>query len=250
MPMDPFALLFESRFTWAALVAALAGLVRGFSGFGAALIFIPLGGMLYDAKTAVLILWTIDAVGTLPFLPPHLGRARWREVVPLLIGSTIALPAGLWILVHGDPYWMRWAVCGFVLLSTLGLASGWRYQNEPSPGMTLAVGGVAGFFSGAVGIGGPPLVLFWLGGQTNPTQARSNIFAYFATTTLTSLAAYIWQGIFTIPILILGLALVPVYTAALFAGDRLFRQTGETGFRRAAFWLCGLAAVFGMPIWN
>ena len=29
-----------------------------------------------------------------------------------------------------------------------------------------------------------------------------------------------------------------------------FRQTGETGFRRIAFCLCGLAAVFGMPIWK
>ena len=34
----------------AALVAALAGLARGFSGFGAALIFIPLGSALASAK--------------------------------------------------------------------------------------------------------------------------------------------------------------------------------------------------------
>jgi len=242
--------LVDSRFFWVALVAALAGLVRGFSGFGAALIFVPLGGMVYDAKTAVLLLWIVDGCGALPFLPPHLRRARWHEVVPLVIGSTIAMPAGVWILTHGDPYWLRWAVSGVVLLSTLALASGWRYHRAASLGMTISVGGAAGLSSGAVGIGGPPLVLFWLGGQANAAQARSNIFAYFAVTTLTAMAAYLWQGILTPAIVLLGLALVPIYVAALFAGDRVFRHSGETGFRRMAFWLCGLAAILGMPVWN
>ncbi|MGE0223760.1 MAG: sulfite exporter TauE/SafE family protein [Acetobacteraceae bacterium] len=247
--LDCTALL-DSRFGWAVGAAALAGLVRGFSGFGAALMFIPLCGILYGPKVAVLALWVIDAVATLPFLPPHLKRAAWTEVGPLLIGSTLLLPFGTWVLAHADPYPLRWAVSAMVIGSTLALASGWRYRSAPTPAVSLAVGGVAGFTNGSVGIGGPPLVLFWLGGRSASTIVRSNIFAYFAITTVITLALYAWYGIFTAPIVVLGIALLLPYAGALFLGDRLFRRSTDAGFRRLALWLCAAAGVMGLPIWS
>ena len=243
--------LFDGRFGWALAFAALAGLVRGFSGFGAALIFVPLGGMLYGPVIAILLLWIIDSAGTLPVLAPHLRRANWREVIPLLIGSAALLPAGTWVLAHGDPKPLRWGVCLFVLACTLALASGWRYRNAPGVGMSLAVGGLTGFTNGSVGVGGPPLVLFWLGGQSNNALiVRSNIFAYFAVTTVIALGLYIWHGLFTTGIVLVGATLTPVYTLSLLAGDRLFRGASDALFRHIAFWICGLAAIAGLPIWR
>jgi len=240
----------DSRFPWAVAIAALAGLVRGVSGFGAALMFIPLCGILYGPKVAVLALWVIDAAATAPFLPPHLRRATWGEVGPLLVGSTALLPLGVWVLAHTDPTPLRWGVSGMVLASTLALASGWRYQSVPTKAVSLAVGGVAGFTNGSVGIGGPPLVLFWLGGRSGSALVRSNIFSYFAITTMITLALYAWHGIFTLPIIILGLALLLPYAAALTLGDRLFRRVTDSGFRRLALWLCAAAGLMGLPIWS
>ncbi len=242
--------LFDSRFFWAVAIAALAGIVRGFSGFGAALIFVPLAGALYEPRVAILVLWVIDALGTVPYLPHHFRRAYWPEVWPLTIGSAAAMPFGVWTLVHIDPMPLRWAVCGVVLASTLALASGWRYQRTPTRAMALGVGGFAGFTNGALGIGGPPLVLFWLGGQTDAARARSNIFAYFALTSAIALGLYLWRGIFTWPILALALALLPAYAIPLRLGDKLFRRSSERLFRRIAFWICGVAAVMGLPIWG
>ncbi len=242
--------VFDSRFPWALAIAALAGLVRGFSGFGAALVFVPLAGALYDPRVAILILWVIDALGTAPYLPYHFRRAYWPEVWPLTIGSTIALPLGVWVLVHVDPVPLRWAVCGMVLVSTLALASGWRYHRTPARAMSLAVGGFAGFTNGAIGIGGPPLVLFWLGGQTDAARARSNIFTYFALTSAITLGLYLWRGIFTLPILAVSLALLPAYAFSLIVGNRLFRRASEALFRRIAFWICGAAAAMGLPVWG
>ena len=61
------AALAEQRLYVAMAVAALAGLVRGFSGFGAALTFIPLASMVYDPRVSIVALWVVDALGTLPF---------------------------------------------------------------------------------------------------------------------------------------------------------------------------------------
>ena len=242
--------LADARFPWALLAAGLAGLVRGFSGFGGALVFVPLAGALYDPKVAILVLWVMDTLATVPFLPTHFRRAYWPEVMPLLAGSMLALPLGVWVLVHGDPVSLRWAVCGAVLASTAGLASGWRYRRAPGRAISALVGGIAGFGNGAVGIGGPPLVLFWLGGQSDSAQARSNIFAYFALTGAATLVLFMWEGIFTAPAFALGIALLPAYGVPLFLGDRLFRHASETMFRRVAFCICGAAAAMGLPIWG
>ena len=242
--------LFDARIAGAAGFALLAGFVRGFSGFGGALMFVPLCGLLYDPRVAVVSLWVIDACSTAPILPPHLRRAAWREVVPLLIGSMVALPLGVWILAHSDPQPLRWAICIMVLASTAALATGWRYQQAPTTPVSLAVGGVAGFTNGAVGIGGPPLVLFWLGGRSDSSLVRSNIFAYFAVSTVLTLGLYAWYGLFTRPLVLLGLALVPFYAAGLAAGNRLFRRASDTLFRRIALWLCAASALLGLPLWH
>ncbi len=242
--------LFDSRFAWAAAIAALAGLVRGFSGFGAALMFVPLCGILYGPTVAVLALWVIDAFATAPIVTRHLKRATWRELGPLLIGSTVLLPFGVWVLAHSDPDPLRWAISGMVLASTVALASGWRYRRAPTMAVSLAVGGVAGFTNGAVGIGGPPLVLFWLGGRSDTGLVRTNIFAYFAITTVITLALYAWHGIFTGSIILLGFALLPLYGLGLFLGDRLFRGASDVVFRRVAFGLCAVSGVLGLPIWQ
>lgn len=249
--IDPAWLaLIDQRFAWAAAAAALAGLVRGFSGFGAALTFIPLASLAYEPRVAIIALWVVDAIGTTPFIAPHLRRAAWREVGALLGGSLVAMPAGVWVLANAAPEPLRWAVSLFVLASTVALASGWRYQSRPTIPVSVAVGGFAGFTNGAVGIGGPPLVLFWLGGQSSAAQARSNIFAYFALSTLIGFGLYLWQGIFTMPILVFGILLTPFYMIPVKLGDRLFRRGSETLFRRVAFLLCGAAGIVGLPIWN
>ena len=62
-----FAATFADPRTYAAMaVSILAGAVRGFSGFGSALIFVPLMSAIYDPRTAA---------GTLP-ADRFRGRAR------------------------------------------------------------------------------------------------------------------------------------------------------------------------------
>jgi uncharacterized membrane protein YfcA len=224
--------ILEPRLAAAALVVALAGLVRGFSGFGAAL------------------LWVIDGIGAIPYLPPHFRRADWRDVSLLAAGSLASMPFGTWVLTHGDPYWLRWGVCGTVLVCTLGLASGWRYRGKPSAAATVAVGAGAGFSNASVGIGGPPLVLFWLSGQTDAARARSNIFAYFAISSAIALTLYLWHHAFTARVALQGALLMPIYVGGLYFGNKLFAFGTETLFRRFAFGLCGLAALIGMPLWG
>jgi uncharacterized membrane protein YfcA len=61
------AAIADHRFWLAVGIAALAGLVRGFSGFGSALIYIPLVAAVYAPRVAAVTLLLIDTFGAAPF---------------------------------------------------------------------------------------------------------------------------------------------------------------------------------------
>ena len=61
--------------------AFIAALARGFSGFGAALIFLPLAATVVDPKVASPLLLITDAVLAVGFIPNAFRNADKREVV-------------------------------------------------------------------------------------------------------------------------------------------------------------------------
>jgi uncharacterized membrane protein YfcA len=96
------AALADHRFIAAVAVAALSGFVRGFSGFGSALIYIPLIAAVYEPRIAAPTLLLIDLAGSAPFTIREFPRCNWREVGPITIAAALAAPVGAMALVLVD----------------------------------------------------------------------------------------------------------------------------------------------------
>jgi len=168
--------------TFALLLAITfaASLARGFSGFGAALIFIPLVSALVGPKTAVPLLLVTDGLMTAGMIPGAVRRADRRDVFTMAIGAVVGVPAGTWLLTSLDPVVLRWCIVALAAAMLALLLSGWRYRGRPKPPLTVLVGLVSGFFSGAAQVGGPPVVAYWLGSTTAAAPVRANIVLFFA----------------------------------------------------------------------
>lgn len=254
--MQPFSALLASfdwsdpRLYWVAGVAVLAGFVRGFTGFGSGMIFIPAASAIYDPVVAIVLLFLIDTAASTPVLPPHFRNCRWREVGPMALAASIAFPFGLMFLLRVDPETTRWVLSLFILAATGAMASGLRYKGEPRMAQTFAVGSAMGFLSGAIGLGGPLIVLFWLGGPEHAARVRSNIFAFFGAFSVVSLIGYWWSGMFTPARLLGALALLPLYAGAMAIGSGVFRRSTDDSYRRAALALCAAIAVATLPFWR
>ena len=241
----------EQRFLLAAAAAVLAGLVRGFSGFGPAMVFTPVASALYGPAVAVPVLFLVDVVMTVPMVTRAVRQCHWREVLPISAGAAATIPLGVWMLVRTEPTLLRWLLCTAILVAVAALASGWRYRDKPSLAVTLGTGGLSGFGGGFAGLYGPPIILFWLGGSSQAATVRANIFAYFALITVVAGASLSYAGLFTRDVLWLALLLMPVYAVALWLGAQLFRRSSrETVYRWLALTLCTLAALAGMPLWG
>lgn len=228
-------------------VAFVASIARGFSGFGAALIFMPLASTVATPQTAAALLLIVDFIFAAPFIPNAWKHADRKAVALMALGALATVPLGTYALTRLDPVTTRWIIVAFVISLLVLLISGWRYRGKAHPAATIGVGGVAGFCSGLAQTGGPPVVAFWLGRPIAGAIVRANIMLYFAVSGVFSFASYSAGGLLTADILKLSLFVGPTYGFGLFLGARLFGVASDALFRRVCYALIALAALVSLP---
>jgi uncharacterized membrane protein YfcA len=232
-----------------AAAAALAGLVRGYTGFGAAMVFVPVAAVVYGPAVAVPLVFLIDVPPTVPLVLASLRRSDGRGVAWLAAGAAVAIPFGVWGLKVLPVELMRWIIALVILAAVATLATGWRYRQRPGRAVSFAVGGASGLLGGMASLYGPPVILFWLSGQDDPRRVRANVMLYFGFTTIISGVSLWAGGFFDREVLLGALALAPIYGAMIWAGSHAFRVLPEGLFRPCAMMLIAAAAIGAMPVW-
>jgi hypothetical protein len=243
-------LLHEPRFIAAVAIAVVAGLVRGFTGFGSALIYMPLISAIYGPRLAAPTLLLIDTLCSLPFAIKAVPDCNWREVRLVMATGVLGVPLGVAALVYIDAIALRWFIAVLVLIAVAMLASGWRYHGRPTVAASLGVGALSGFGAGAVQIGAPPLLVYWLGGQNSATTVRANIMVYFIMQGVLTFVAYLYGALFSAPALALALLLGVPFGAALATGAHFFRGTSDAFYRRLAYVIVAVAGLASLPIFD
>lgn len=231
-------------------VAFVAGLARGFSGFGGALIFMPLASALVGPKVASVALLVTDMVMSAGMLPNGWRHANRREAFVMLSGAAVGVPLGAAALALLPSLTLRWGICLMVIAMLALLASGWRYRGKPKTPLTVFVGLLAGLFGGAAQLSGPPVVAYWLGGALPVNRMRASIVLYFGLSSFLSAAAYYASGLFVAQVFTVALIAGPSYGLAVFLGSKLFGLANEETFRRICLGLIAAAALLGLPLFN
>lgn len=240
--------LVDARLALAIAAVLIAGGLRGFSGFGAAMVVMPALGGLYGPVTAIVVLTLIDAVASLPLLVGAVRLCRWRDIGWLLLPFGVTLQLGIAILATADPLALRIAMAVLILAAVAALATGWRLRRPPSAGRTVAVGSAAGLMGGATGIAGPPIILFWLAGQDDGPVVRANVIVFFALTSVFTLATLASRDLFAAEAVVLAGLLLPAYAGAIGLGAYLFRRSRPERFRPLALGLVALIALASLGL--
>lgn len=240
----------DRRFVMAVAVAIFSGVVRGFSGFGSALIYIPLTAAIYDPLTAAVTFVLIDMATGISFVIGAWNKTRWGEVLILAAAAIASAQFGTLILQYADPTLLRWSICLLVALIVGVLVSGFRYEGKPHLAVTIAVGLFAGVLGGAVQISGPPIVIYWLGSMHDVTVVRASLISYFGLFSAGSVATYYFHGLLTAKLLALAILLGPLHIVAMWAGGKAFHLATPDTYRRVAYVVIIMSAIFGMPLFD
>src|SRR5690348_4932891 len=159
-------------------IAFISGTARGFSGFGLALIFMPLASSLASPRLVAALLLVIDFIAATPLIPNAWKHADRKATAIIVVGALIGVPVGTFLLTRLDPVTTRWIISGFVSALLVLLLSGWRYHGKDHVALSVGIGSLSGFCSGLAQTGGPPIVGYWLGRPVKPEIARANILLF------------------------------------------------------------------------
>lgn len=235
---------------WLLLAIALAGIVRGFTGFGTALIFVPVAGIFLPPEVVVGVITLTGIASTSALLPRAWSHADRREVGILAFAALVTVPLGLWLMARLDPVSIRWVVAAVGTGTLAALITGWRFSGQVGRPMLVAIGALAGVIGGLTGLTGPVVILFYLAGQAVAQSVRANTILFLAALDVVIVVNLLLRGAINGQIFLLALILaVPYFITSLF-GQSLFDPRNERLYRWAAYAVIGLAVISGLPIWG
>lgn len=230
------------------VIGFVSGTARGFSGFGAALIFMPLASSMASPRLVAAVLLIIDFVAAMPLVPNAWWRADRKATAIIVLGALIGVPVGTSLLSRLDPVTTRWIISASVCALLVLLLSGWRYRGKDHLALSVGIGSLSGLCSGLAQTGGPPIVGYWLGRPIKPEIARANIVLFFAASDCFSVVSYLFAGLISLDTIRFSLLVGPAYAIGVAAGVSLFGRASERLFRTICHVLIALAVITGLPL--
>jgi hypothetical protein len=229
-------------------IAFISATARGFSGFGSALIFMPLASSIAAPRLVAAVLLVIDFIAATPLVPNAWRQADRKATAVMVVGALIGVPIGTYFLSRLDPVTTRWIISCFVGALLLLLLSGWRYRGKDHVALSVGIGALSGFCSGLAQTGGPPIVGYWLGRPVLSKVARANIVLFFGASDFFSIVSYAASGLINRDAILFSLLVGPIYAAGIGCGTLLFGRASEAVFRGICYALIAAAVLFGLPI--
>jgi uncharacterized membrane protein YfcA len=212
-------------------VVAGAALVQQISGFGFALLSVPLMALLIDAKDAVVLAALFGlASSTLLVARAHHGVV-WPVAWRMLASAAVGMPLGLVVLLAVDEGVLRLIIAAAVLIFVAVLLTGFTVRGR-GRGVDVAAGFVSGVLNTSVSTNGPPLVLALQARGLGPAEFRGTISAVFVGSSLVGNLLLAAAGRWTAEVgrgLLIG---APALVIGWLIGHRLAGLVSPARFRR------------------
>ncbi len=216
-----------------ALVLVLAGFTIGAVGFGFGLTTTPILLLFLDPQTVVV---TVNAVAIVAFglvLIETRKDVPYRELTPMAVAGALGAPIGVYALSAVSPSLLRVGIGVVVLMLTVLVIvrTEWRVPKPQITGPVIGFG-VAAMVTG-LAIGGPLLVLFFIGRGMKRQAVRASMAFFFLVMYVTAVIGYVSQGLVTVERLTLTAIVIPGAILGYWLSVRLTGRMNEEVFRRA-----------------
>ena len=225
-------------------VFVLAAAAQAVTGFGMALVAVPLTALVVDPVTAVVATTVVGLVLTSMASwreRRHVeGRVAWRMTFAAVFG----MPAGLLLLAGLDERSLQLIIGGGLLVMVLLLVA--RVRFPTGNGAQYGSGLLSGALLTSTGLNGPPVVLTLQGLDLPPHRFRGTLQVVFCAQDLVAVAAFVALGHvdrLTATVALAGILGVPV---GWWLGDRVFGWLPAARFRAVVPSTLGVTALVSL----
>ncbi|MBY6127472.1 sulfite exporter TauE/SafE family protein [Qipengyuania aquimaris] len=231
----------------AAIVAALlaafgSAFVRGLTGFGMAILLVPV---------LALALSPLDAVLLTNFLSVFIGLSEIRRLLrgaersAWVIIALVALttPVGLYLLSVTSPALARVVIAFIALSAFLAILLPRRGALDHHPATTGSVGVMSGLMTGYAGMPGPPVVPYYVGRDIPRETAKASMLLIFTCASTTGLVSGAALGVLEATLVLLAVLLFPAVLLGNWLGNKASGRIADRTWRICVGLVLGAAAV-------
>lgn len=217
-----------------------AAYVRGLTGFGMAIILVPLLGMIVSPGEAVvlgiLLQLLIGPVG----LKIIYADAHRSSALTIAVYAMLATPLGIWLLGRTAPDVARLLIALIAIGAFLLVLLPQRGELRPGPKETAATGIASGILTGFAAMPGPPVVPYYLRQPIPPAEARASMMLVFFATAIAGTISSFALGLASWRLVWLSVLLFPAVLLGNWLGAKSFGKVP------ASLWRTFVAIVLGV----
>ncbi|MEU5062348.1 MULTISPECIES: sulfite exporter TauE/SafE family protein [unclassified Streptomyces] len=174
------------------LIFAVAAFAQSVTGFGFALVAVPLLGSVIDPKAAVVTVGLVSLFLTTGTAMADHRHVRWTVALAFSGTALLGMPLGLLVLSEVSASTLT-ALIAVVVTGCAAIV--WRgWQLEPTPLRVGAVGVLSGLLLTATGTYGPPLATAVRAFALEPRAFRATLAAVFTFSGALGVAGFFWSG--------------------------------------------------------
>ncbi len=225
----------ESHLLLVAAIAFLAGFVQGLSGFGSALVAMPLLLLFMPARTATPFCLLMGIFITLILSLKMKRHLDLKKIAPLFAGCLPGIVIGLEILKNAQDQAIK-LFLGLILIgySTFQLTYRPRQRRLSRPWGILA-GFLTGVIGAAFSAGGPPTIIYVTLNNWDKDQMKATLTGFFLLTGTLAAAGHALCGFTTLAVLKLFAISAPLVAAGTLAGSTLYGRMSHSGYLKTIY---------------
>lgn len=226
--------------------AMAAALLRAFTGFGFAMIAVPVFSLLLLPSEAVVLAASLTIAVSTTSYKEWWGNFPVDQFKPMILGSLGGTAVGVYLLSGMSKsdfqLWIGLSVIAATLVTALVRPTN---KVRVPKRLTFGTGIVSGLMNGAFAIPGPPVVVYAMAVIPEAAAARAFLMAFFYASNALGLAMFSIAGMVTLtPLLLLVLAF-PLTLLGDKTGIALFHRFGSASYRPVA-----LVVAMSLGVWN
>ena len=241
-----FGLLSPLQLAAVGVTAFAAALLRAFTGFGFAMIAVPVFSLLLLPNEAVVLAATLTIAVSSTSYKEWWGKFPVDQFLPMITGSFAGTAVGVYLLsgMSRSEFQLWIGLC--VIAATLATAfvKPSTKQRVPKP-LTTGTGVASGLMNGAFAIPGPPVVVYAMAVIAEPAAARAFLMAFFFASNVLAVMMFSVAGMVTATPLVLLLLAFPLSFLGDLLGHHAFRRFGGASYRPVA-----LFVALALGVWN
>lgn len=215
-------------------IAFLGALVYGITGFGAALIAIPLATHFVPLRFALAVFVLLDLANALRIgfeAPQHVERSEVVRLVPMLVAGTVL---GVTALVNLPRQGTLLALGVFVVAFALYSLFSRRPRGALGRGWAWPAGLAGGVTSAMFGAGGPPYAIYLSQRSLSKEAFRATLAAVSVASISMRLAAFALTGMMShLAVWAAAAVALPAAWIGISTASRLFRRIRRETLMRA-----------------